>query len=108
MPSTTLSRGNVLTNLLIGATLTPGALTASTTTPLTFSVPGLQLQDMVDVKLDGVMTAGVGIANAYVSAVNVLTIVFGNYTAGTPTPTSGRYLISVDRGEYLPLPTNAL
>jgi hypothetical protein len=107
MSSTTIARGNILANLLIGPTLTPTALTASTTTALTFTVPGLQLLDMVSANFNGAQTAGVGIANAYVSAANVLTIVFSNSTAGTPTPAAGIYVLAIDRAENTPLPTNA-
>ena len=106
MPSTTISRGNILVNMIAGPTLTPGALTASTTTALTFTIPGLLLNDAVNVTFNGAQTAGVGIGNAYVSAANVLTIVFTNSTAGTPTPAAGVYLVLVDRAEYQPLPTN--
>ncbi len=109
MPSTTISRGNILTNIMCGPTLTPTALTASTTTAQTFSVPGLLLNDAVNVTFNGAQTAGVGIGNAYVSALGVLTIVFTNSTAaGTPTPAAGVYLVLVDRAEYQPLPLNAL
>lgn len=108
MPSTTISRGNVLVSLIIGPTLAPTALTASTTTPLTFTIAGLQSSDVISVNFNGAQTAGVGIGNAYVSAVGVLTIVFTNSTAGTPTPATGVYLITVDRAESLPLPTNAV
>lgn len=106
MPSTTISRGNILVNMLAGPTLTPTALTASTTTAQTFTVAGAQLSDVVGVTFNGAQTAGVGIANAYVSALNVITIVFSNSTAGTPTPAAGIYTIALDRAEYLPLPTN--
>ena len=107
MSSATLSRGNILLNLLIGPTLTPTALTASTTTSQTFTVPGVQLNDVVAMQYNGAQTAGVGIGNAYVSALNVLTIVFTNSTAGTPTPAAGVYVVALDRAETLPLPTNA-
>ncbi len=107
MPSTTLSRGNVLTNLLIGPSLTPTALTASTTTAQNFTVPGLLLLDCVTASYNGAQTAGVGIGNSYVSAANVLTIVFTNSTAGTPTPGAGIYLLEINRAESTPLPTNA-
>jgi hypothetical protein len=108
MPSTTISRGNVLLNMLIGVTITPTALVASTTTSQTFTVPGLQLLDLLSVNLNGAQTAGVGIANAYVSAANVMTVVFSNSTAGTPTPAAGLYIVTVDRAESTPLPTTAL
>lgn len=108
MPSTTISRGNILTNLLIGATLAPTALTASTTTSQSFTLPGVLPFDAIGVVFNGAQTLGVGIANAYVSIPNLLTIVFTNSTAGTPTPAAGTYLITLDRAEYQPLPTNAL
>ena len=107
MPSSTISRGNILANIICGPTLTPTALTASTTTALTFNVAGLLLNDMVTATFNGAQTAGVGIGNSYVSAVGVLTIVFTNSTAGTPTPAAGVYLLAIDRAEYQPLPTNA-
>lgn len=108
MPSTTISRGNILINLLIGPSLTPTALTASTTTPQTFTVAGLQLNDVLGVTFNGVQTLGVGIGNAYVSAANVMTVVFTNSTAGTPTPAAGVYTVAIDRAEYQPLPVNAV
>lgn len=108
MPSTTISRGNILVNQMCALTLTPTALTASTTTAQTFALPGLQLNDLVNVYFNGAQTAGVGIANVYASAANVATIVFSNSTAGTPTPAAGSYLFTVDRAESLPLPNNIL
>ena len=108
MPSSTIGRGNILLQMLIGPSLTPTALTASTTTAQTFTVPGLQLNDAVSVSFNGAQTAGVGIGNARVTAANTLEIVFTNSTAGTPTPAAGVYSITFDRAEYLPLPTTAL
>jgi len=108
MPSTTISRGNILLNMILGVSLTPTALVASTTTAQNFTVPGLQLFDVITINLNGAQTAGVGIVNAYVSAANIMTVVFSNSTAGTPTPAAGTYVLTVDRSEYQPLPTNAL
>jgi|SRR6516164_2835247 hypothetical protein len=107
MPSTTIGRGNVLYNLLLGVSLTPTALTASTTTAQTFTVPGLQVNDLISINLAAAQTAGVGIVNAYVSAPNTMVVVFSNSTAGTPTPAAGTYLVTVDRAENFPLPNNA-
>lgn len=107
MPSTTISRGNILLNLILAPSLTPTALTASTTTPQTFTVPGLQLLDLITVNYNGTQTAGVGIVNAYVSAPNTMVVIFSNSTAGTPTPAAGVYLMTLDRAENIPLPTNA-
>jgi hypothetical protein len=108
MPSTTLSRGNFILGMVCGPSLTPTALTASTTTAQTFTVPGLQVLDFIEVNFTGAQTAGVGIANTRVSAANTLEIVFSNSTAGTPTPAAGVYLVRVSRAESLPLPVNAV
>lgn len=108
MPSTTLARGNISVSVIIGPTLTPVAVAANTTAGQNFTIAGLQLLDVVGVNLNGAQTAGVGIANAYVSAVNTLTVLFSNGTAGSLTPVSGVYLITVDRAESLPLPVSAV
>lgn len=108
MPSTTVSRGNILVGFLIGPSLTPVSVLANTSAEQTFTVPGLLVGDVVGVTFNGVMTAGLGITNARVSAVNVLTVGFQNSTAGPLTPTAGTYTLSVERPENLPLPTNAV
>lgn len=108
MPSSTISRGNILLNMLIGPSLTPTALTASTTTAQSFTVPGLKVNDALQVNFSGTQTAGVGIANARATAADTLEIVFSNSTAGTPTPAAGVYIIMVDRAENLPLPVSAV
>jgi hypothetical protein len=108
MPSSTISRGNILVNMLIGLSITPTALTASTTTAQTFALPGALITDVVQASFNGAQTAGVGIANARISAVNVLEITFSNSTAGTPTPAAGIYTIALDRAENQPLPVSAV
>lgn len=108
MSSTTISRGNILASLLIGLNITPTALTASTTTAETFPLLGAQVNDAVQASFNGAQTAGVGIANARISAVNTIEITFSNSTAGTPTPVAGIYTIALDRAENMPLPTTAL
>lgn len=107
MPSTTISRGNILLNLILGATLTPVSVAGATTAAQTFTIPGLQLLDLITINLNGAQTAGIGIVNAFVSAANVLTVVFSNSTAGALTPAAGLYLLTADRAEYTPLPVNA-
>ena len=79
--------------------LTPAATTASTTAAQTFSSTGIGLQttDYVQVSFFGAQTAGVFVANAYVSATDTLVIQFGNVTASTPTPASGTYIVTVYR-----------
>ncbi len=108
MPSSTLARGNILYDFMIGPTLTPVAVAGSTAAEQSFTVLGLQLMDALDVTFNGAQTAGIGIGNARVSAANTLTITFTNSTGGSLTPASGQYVITVCRPENNPLPTNAL
>lgn len=94
--------GNLAYHFMLSVTIPQGAaLTASTTTTRTYTVPGLLVGfDHVTVNKP-TATAGVGIANARVSANDTLEISFGNYTAGTPSlPASENYLISVARHNY--------
>jgi len=107
MPGTTIGRGNVLYDYLCGPTLTPASVAANTTAPQNFTILGLQVGDFCDVYFQGVQTAGIGIANARVSAANTLTIDFSNNTGGALVPAAGIYGINVTRPENLPLPTNA-
>ncbi len=108
MPGTTICRGNILYNILVGATITPVSVAANITAEQSFTVNGLQANDGVQVSAQVAQTAGVGIVNARVSAANTLTIAFANFTSGALVPVSGAYAIEVNRPENLPLPTNAV
>ncbi len=108
MPSTTLSRGNIISSILCGPTLTPSATAPNTVVEQSFSVPGLQLLDFINVSFNGTQTAGIAVENARCSSPGVLTLAFSNDTAGTLTPAAGIYIVGVDRAENLPLPTNAV
>ncbi len=94
--------GNLSYDFVVSVTVVAGvALTASTTTTRTYTVPGLRVGfDHVVVNKPSA-TAGVGIANARVSANDTLEISFGNFTAGTPSlPSSEDYLVRVARHNY--------
>lgn len=109
MPGTTIGRGNILYDFMIGPTLTPVSVAANTSAEQNFTILGLQSGDGVDVNLMGAQTAGIGIVNARVSANNTLTIMFSNSTGSGATPVSGQYVITVCRPELgVALPTNAL
>lgn len=107
MPGTTLSRGNILYDFMIGPTLTPVAVAGATAVEQSFTVLGLQSMDAVDVAFGGQQTAGIGIGNARAST-NILTIEFTNSTAGSLTPAAGQYIITICRPENQSLPTNAV
>lgn len=109
MPGTTIGRGNVLYDFLVGVTLTPASVGAATSAEQSFTVGGLQTNDVIDVMFNGAQTAGISTGNARVSAANTLTILFSNATAGGVVPASGQYILTVCRGEFplAQLPTNA-
>ena len=108
MPSTTLGRGNLLYDFVIGPVLTPVAVAGSTAAEQSFTVPGILVGDILDINCAVAQTAGLGIVNVRVSAANTITIQFANSTAGSLTPTAGQYVINVGRPENQPLPANAV
>jgi hypothetical protein len=109
MSSTTISRGNVLSQTYIGPSLTPVAVAAYTTATQTFKIAGLQTTDIVQyVGLQGAQTAGVTGAECDVLTAGVLTVAFINSTAASVTPAAGVYVFSVTQVENLPLPVTAV
>ena len=116
MPGTIPSRGNLLYSWAVALTITPTSCGGSTTTEQSFTVPGLQVSDFVDVYYFGTnaytpaaQTTGIGIINNRVSAANTLQIGFSNSTAGALTPAAGIYYLLVSRPEVsiAQLPTSA-
>jgi hypothetical protein len=103
---TTCARGNILYNFLVYPSLTPAAVATAQATQ-TFSISGLAVNDSVSISLNGAQTTGIGIANAWVSAANVLSVQFTNSTGSSATPAAGTYIIACDRLEGTTLPTNA-
>lgn len=73
-------------------TLTPVSVAANTTAEQTFTVAGLTTSDIVTVNKPS-LDAGIGIANARVSAVDTLAITYGNFTGGAIVPTAETYKI---------------
>lgn len=108
MPGTTLSRGNILYQFLIGPSLTPVAVAGNTTAEQSFTILELEATDFVDVYANAAQTAGIGIVNSRMSADDTLQIGFSNNTAGSLTPVAGVYLIVVSRPETTPLPTSGV
>lgn len=99
-PSQT-SLGSIQYSFILQLTIPAGAaITASTTVERTYTLPGIQLGDIITVNAPA-LTAGIGIVNARASATDQIAITFSNSTAGTPSlPANGVYLIQVDRGMY--------
>lgn len=108
MSSTTITRGNSHETFYIQPSLTPVAVAASTTAIQTFALPGLQTTDIVTVVgFNGTQTNGIVIAEADCLTANVLSIQFGNVTAGSLTPAAGFYTIQITRLEG-PAPITAV
>jgi hypothetical protein len=98
MPGSSMtSDGNLLFSSMLSLVLSPAIVGANTTAEQTFTVPGLQVGDFVNI-IKPTTQAGLGIVNCRVSANNTLAIAFSNNTGGGLTPTAGeRYLLMVDR-----------
>lgn len=79
--------GNAAALGVISVTLSPAQVAANTTAEQTFTVPGLQVSDFVDVNKPSAQ-AGLGLAAFRVSAANTLAITFSNNTASPITPTA--------------------
>ena len=108
MPSTTIARGNSLQTFYIAPSLTPVAVATVTTAAQTFNIPGLLTTDIVSIiGYNGTQTAGITIAEADCLTAGVLTIQFGNVTAGSVTPAAGPYTIQIVRSDG-PLPVTAV
>ena len=107
MSSTTITRGNSHETFYIQPSITPSSVATVITAAQNFTVPGLLTTDIVNVLgYNGSQTAGIFIAEADCLNNNVLTIQFGNVTAGSLTPAAGVYTVQVTRLEG-PAPTNA-
>jgi hypothetical protein len=108
MSSTTITRGNSHETFYIQPSLTPVAVNAAITAAQTFALPGLQTTDIVSVVgFNGSQTNGIIIAEADCLNANVLTIQFGNVTAGSLTPAAGVYTLQITRLEG-PAPVTAV
>lgn len=104
---TTILRGNVSNSFLLGVAFTSTTV-ATAGASKTVTVAGLKVGDAVCVTLPAAQTAGVSVANAYVSAADTLVVQFANATGSSATAVAGTYTIKVDRPEYLPLDASAV
>lgn len=76
--------------------LTPTSVAANTTAEQTFTVPGLQVGDSVDINKAS-HQVGLSIGNVRVSAANTLAIQYVNTTASPIVPTPEQYIIGGQR-----------
>lgn len=86
----------VSTVFIIRQLLTPVSVAANTAPEQTFTVPGLQVGDSLDINKPSTQ-AGLSIGNVRVSAANTLAIQYVNTTAGAIVPTAETYIIGGQR-----------
>ncbi|HDR9075891.1 TPA: hypothetical protein QDB15_001111 [Burkholderia vietnamiensis] len=77
-------------------TLTPAQVAANTSAEQTFTVPGLQVGDSVDINKAS-HQVGLFIGNVRVSAKDTLAIQYVNQTGAPITPTAEQYIIGGQR-----------
>lgn len=99
--STGLKTGNVLGFGVAQVTFNPASVAAATTAEQTITVPGVKTTDMVFVSKP-TLSAGLGIANARVSAADTVSVTFINATAAPIDAGSEVYTIMWVRAESLP------
>lgn len=80
----------------LSSSLNVASVAANTTAEQTFTITGLDTGDLVFVNKPA-LSAGLGIANARVSAADTLAITFVNATAGAIDPAAETYKIFVFR-----------
>jgi len=107
MSKTTITRGNVAKFSIISTPLSPAAVSGAQATQ-TFSINDLLVNDLVNIAYPGAQTTGIAIANAWVSASNVLSVQFTNASGSSATPVSGNYLMTISRCEDQPLPASSV
>ena len=89
--------GNIQSSFVLTVSLTPAATATITTLEQTFTVPGLQVGDIITISPQFALTTLVTLENARVSANNTLALAFNNSTAGSLTYPAGVFAIEVNR-----------
>jgi len=94
-----MPRGNLRNIGAVALNLDPPSVGANTTGTFTATVPGVLPGDIVFVNKP-TATTGLGVANAFVSAVNTVTIQLMNNTASAIDAPLERYLILIVRPDH--------
>lgn len=108
MPSTTVSRGNILFETILGVQITPGAIAANADSTVTVAVAGALVNDYVDVFPPGAQTRNVVIIGCWITSAGVMAVQFNNVSAVALTPVAGIYNVNLVRPENFPLPANVV
>lgn len=90
---------------VVSLTIDVASVASATTAEQTFTVTGLTTDMFVAVNKPS-LNAGLGVANARVSAANTLAITFVNATAGAIDPASQTYLVFWFKPEKTPTVVN--
>lgn len=80
-------------NFVYTPTINPGSVAVNTTAEQTFTVTGLDVNDIIVSVSKPTLTAGLGICGWRVSAANTLAITFNNNTAAAIDPPSEVYKV---------------
>ncbi len=86
--SSMIPRGNVNKLAVVRVTLSPALVAINTTAQQTFTVPGVQVGDVIVNVEKPTHQAGLGVVGARVTAANTVGITFSNNTGSTITPTA--------------------
>jgi|SRR6266404_5458378 len=110
MPSSTISRGNILNEVLLNVTLTPTAVAANSTATQTFALPGALTTDYIaDLSTaTGAQISNIVAVGCWVSQAGIVAVQFLNTSAAAVTPVSGGYSVNLIRPENTPVPNNVL
>ena len=98
-PQTFSPQLNVTIGGVYNVTLAPGQVAPAVVGTLTLANSGLGLRvnDFVRVSFQGAQTAGIVLADSYVTANDTLNVQFANISAGNAQPVSGVYDVLVLR-----------
>lgn len=97
--STSIPRGNVLKLFAVQVTADVTSRTLSTSTEFDFTVPGVQVGDIVVAVSKPSLTAGIVAGSGRVKSANTVAVTFGNCTAGGVDPASETYTFVIGRPE---------
>ena len=108
MSVTTIQRGNILHGNFVQVAIGANAIGANTTAEVSFTIPGANTIEAVFASFAGQQTAGIVIANAYVSASNTVKVVFANVTGSSANTAAGNMNFYIVRSEQNPVPSSTI
>jgi hypothetical protein len=102
--ASTISRGNLVLDTMIQATITPPAtVTTATTNPTTTTIPGLNVGDLISWNQLTNPNALLSVTNMFVSAANTLTSVWTTEGTTVSGAVACSFILEVCRAENVSL-----